>query len=209
MRQRDSMKRKRRWEGGTYRFEIIFVLKDAFARGTVMMRRRLPIMLMQPMVVLKNLIAGFTKVVNVVIMLEKLVVVGKVLVAVLAIVVSATLDPMLFEPAIGRKIDIAVVTDMMVGRFAEVLGVVANIAAAAVAVGHGGGKRSRCKMSHVERRVEISKRSPFVATLSFTFSQLSQWRDRLDHRFHCTPRFYSLLLHVFSYFFRLRGRGGR
>ena len=106
-----------------------------------MMRRRLPIMLMQPILVLENPIAGVTIVVGLVIMVEKLILVGKVLVAVLAVVVSPTLHPMLFEPEISGKIDITIITDIMIGGVAEVLheSVVTKVAVAAVTVGHGGG----------------------------------------------------------------------
>lgn len=101
---------------GEVRIQITLALEVTLARSTIVMERRLPAVLVQPMLVLEHLAAFPAVVVVIFIVLRELPVVTEVAVAVLAICVVGALDVMLFEAQPGGEVDVTVVTDVVVGR---------------------------------------------------------------------------------------------
>lgn len=121
------------------RIEVTLALEITPAGSAVVMIRRLPAMLVQPIVVLEHFVAFPTIVMVIVVVLCELPVVCEMAVAVLAIGMVRALDVMLFEAQPSGEINIAVVTDVMAGGVAFMLAEslhAVEVTLAAVAVCH-------------------------------------------------------------------------
>ncbi len=122
-----------------YRIQITMALEVTLARSTVVMGRRLPVVLVQPTLVLEHLAAFPAVVVVIFIVLCEVPVVTETAVAVLAICVVRALNVMLFEAQPGGEVDVTVVTDVVIRGVSFMLAKgrhVVEVTLAAVAVRH-------------------------------------------------------------------------
>lgn len=106
-------------KGGTYGVEVARTLEHPPALDAIMMR--LAIMLMQTDVVDEYLAARSAVRMTIVVVLYQFLLVVEVLVTALTIVVTTALHPVLLQPEPGRKIELAVVAEVVRSRVLFVL----------------------------------------------------------------------------------------
>ncbi|KAG5733858.1 Zinc finger protein [Termitomyces sp. T112] len=85
----------------TYRSEVARTLERAPACGTVVVLRRLAVVLVKPCLVDEEAVAVTTPIVRVIVMVLKFIDIVKMLIAALAVVMEGELNPMFFEPRRG------------------------------------------------------------------------------------------------------------
>jgi len=97
----------------TYRFKIALRLKKPLAGRAVVVKARLAIVLLQTILFDKNLIARPTIPVAFFVVVFQVTDVVKMIVAILAIWVARTLNPVFFQPCPGCEVLRAIVTDIV------------------------------------------------------------------------------------------------